>query len=205
MAERWRKKPKQDRSKATVDALLEAAAQLLVEEGGARVTTNRIAERAGVSVGSLYQYFPNKDALLKALGQQFLDDQLESLRTRLEATLAEEGSLSEQVRAIVSALLETRRLNPDLSRALIQQAPAYAQEPLRQLHEQATSFVELALTVRSADVRPERAAIAAHIIVHAMHGVIMATVLDHQSLLDDEEFVDECVELVLRYLDKPAP
>ena len=59
-----RKLPRQDRSRATVDAILEAAARVLVKEGFERTTTNRVAEAAGVSVGSLYQYFPNKEAIL---------------------------------------------------------------------------------------------------------------------------------------------
>ncbi len=55
-----RKLPKQDRARATVDYLVKATAQILAEDGTDRLSTNRIAERAGVSVGSLYQYFPNK-------------------------------------------------------------------------------------------------------------------------------------------------
>jgi AcrR family transcriptional regulator len=62
-----RKTPRQARSLATVGIILDAAALVLVEEGYDRATTNRIAERAGVSIGSLYQYFPNRDALLGAL------------------------------------------------------------------------------------------------------------------------------------------
>ena len=59
-----RKRPKQARSTELVAAILEAAAQVLAEEGASRFTTARVAERAGVSVGSLYQYFPNKAAIL---------------------------------------------------------------------------------------------------------------------------------------------
>lgn len=64
-----RKHPTQGRSRETVRAILEGAAQVLEREGYAAATTDRIAERAGVSVGSLYQYFPNKDAILLALGR----------------------------------------------------------------------------------------------------------------------------------------
>jgi AcrR family transcriptional regulator len=62
-----RKSPRQRRSQATVAAIVEAAARILAESGGRGLTTNRIAARAGVSVGSLYQYFPNKHAVLRAL------------------------------------------------------------------------------------------------------------------------------------------
>src|SRR4051794_7785660 len=69
-----RRRPSQERSRETVDAIVEAAARVFEGHGYAAGTTNRIAERAGVSVGSLYQYFPNKDAILVALMRRHLDD-----------------------------------------------------------------------------------------------------------------------------------
>jgi AcrR family transcriptional regulator len=70
MTTRGRKTPRQARSRATVGVLLDATALLLIEDGDARATTNRIAERAGVSIGSLYQYFPNREALVTALAHR---------------------------------------------------------------------------------------------------------------------------------------
>ena len=64
-----RKRPLQERSRSTVDVVLEAAAQVLERDGYTATTTDLIAERAGVSIGTLYQYFPNKDAILLALAQ----------------------------------------------------------------------------------------------------------------------------------------
>jgi len=92
-----RKKPRQQRSRATWDAILEAAAQLFGERGYTGTTTNKVAERAGVSIGSLYQYFPNKEALLLALSERHMEEsgtalsavfqQLEQERPDLETTL----------------------------------------------------------------------------------------------------------------------
>src|SRR5260370_3189 len=62
-----RKLASQERSRSTVDALLEATARILVKEGYDQASTNRIAEVAGVSIGSLYQYFPSKEALIAAV------------------------------------------------------------------------------------------------------------------------------------------
>ena len=69
-----RKEPKQARSRETVDVILEAAAQVFERHGYAETTTDQVAERAGVSVGSVYQYFPSKDALLAALVKRFAAD-----------------------------------------------------------------------------------------------------------------------------------
>ncbi|TMZ52891.1 TetR/AcrR family transcriptional regulator, partial [Klebsiella pneumoniae] len=74
-----RKTPRQQRSRETVAAILEAAAQLFQRHGYTATTTNKIAERAGVSIGSLYQYFPNKEALLAALAQEHLETATASL------------------------------------------------------------------------------------------------------------------------------
>src|SRR5881394_3122602 len=68
-----RKLPRQERARATIDALLTATAHVLVKEGFDRASTNRIAEAAGVSVGSLYQYFPSKEALVAALVERHTD------------------------------------------------------------------------------------------------------------------------------------
>src|SRR6185369_17163863 len=69
-----RKRPRQDRSRATVDSILEATARVLVKRGFDGLTTNLVAETAGVSVGSLYQYFPNKEALVSALIEKHVED-----------------------------------------------------------------------------------------------------------------------------------
>ena len=68
-----RKKPVQERSGQTVDAIFEATIQVLLREGAKRLTTTRVAERAGVSVGTLYQYYPNKEALLYAMLEKHLE------------------------------------------------------------------------------------------------------------------------------------
>jgi AcrR family transcriptional regulator len=79
-----RKLPKQSRSGATFEAVLEAAAQIFERRGYAAGTTNRIAERAGVSIGSLYQYFPNKDAILVALVHRHLAEGTAALGPHIE-------------------------------------------------------------------------------------------------------------------------
>ena len=68
-----RKMPRQARASATLEAILEATIQVLLATGTARLTTTRVAERAGVSVGTMYQYFPNKQALLYAVTGRYLD------------------------------------------------------------------------------------------------------------------------------------
>src|SRR5678816_1725296 len=87
-----RREPRQQRSRQTVDAVLDAVSLVLKRHGPDAVTTNRITETAGVSIGSLYQYFPDKQAIYSALHQRHVDE----VRRVIDGTLAEHASASLQ-------------------------------------------------------------------------------------------------------------
>ncbi|MBS0472064.1 MAG: helix-turn-helix transcriptional regulator [Proteobacteria bacterium] len=84
---RQRRKPRQARARATHDSILEAALQLIARNGADALNTNAIAERAGVSIGTLYQYFPDKDAILLAAARRALDDRSSPGRSLFEALI----------------------------------------------------------------------------------------------------------------------
>lgn len=98
-----RKLPRQRRAEATVEAILEAAAQLVAQRGLAGFNTNAVAERAGVSIGSLYQYFPNKDAIMAALIARQHDRQVQGLLEVL--SVPPQGMLEDRVRVLVRAAM----------------------------------------------------------------------------------------------------
>jgi AcrR family transcriptional regulator len=116
-----RKFPKQARARATIDAIIEASVQLLLDRGYDRFTTARVAERAGVSVGSLYQYFPNKAALMAAV----IDTSCAAFIAELDRALAGRPriTLGECIGAIVEVILESHHLAPDLHKVVIDIAP----------------------------------------------------------------------------------
>ncbi|MGM0557903.1 MAG: TetR/AcrR family transcriptional regulator [Myxococcota bacterium] len=106
-----RKEPSQDRSRATFDAIVEAVARILAEEGPDALNTNRIAEVAGVSIGSLYQYFPNKESIVAQLIDIELERDIAQMEEQLEA--ASEAPLPELLRMMISGFIErTRRVQP---------------------------------------------------------------------------------------------
>ncbi|NYF91912.1 TetR/AcrR family transcriptional regulator [Tunturiibacter empetritectus] len=111
-----RKSPVQARSAASVDAILEATIQVLLSVGKERLTTTKVAMRAGVSVGTLYQYFPNKSALLQAALLQHLN----GVSTALEQVCREQKGkpLKEMVAAVINAFLEAKMMDPKTSVAL---------------------------------------------------------------------------------------
>lgn len=111
-----RKMPTQTRSQVTVDAIFEATIQVLSQSGATTLTTNHIAERAGVSVGTLYQYFPGKEALLYALVGQHLERASEAVE--LACKTHRGMPLNACSDAFVNAYLDAKTKNPETSRAL---------------------------------------------------------------------------------------
>lgn len=111
-----RKTPVQARSTASVSAILEATIQVLLEVGKERLTTTRVAARAGVSVGTLYQYFPNKSALLQAVLRRHFSE----LTDAIDAVCREQRgtSLSQMATALVTAFLEAKMRDVNTSAAL---------------------------------------------------------------------------------------
>jgi AcrR family transcriptional regulator len=111
-----RKTPVQTRSTATVEAIFEAAIQVLLREGPERLTTTRVADRAGVSVGTLYQYYPNKQALLFAV----LERHLTSVFDAVEGACEEHHHqpLEVMAAALVEAFVEAKMKRKDVSMAL---------------------------------------------------------------------------------------
>ena len=101
-----RKSPRQRRSQETVERILDAAARMFDERGYRGTTTNHVAELAGVSIGSLYQYFPNKDALLVALAERHLDAVAVGFADRLTSLRAEAPPVAEVVRSLVGLTAE---------------------------------------------------------------------------------------------------
>lgn len=112
-----RKLPKQGRARATCDAILEAAAHIIARSGLAAFNTNAVAARAGVSIGSLYQYFPNKDALMVALIQRQQQGQLDTLMAAA-ATIDPAADLQTVVRALVRAAMQHHRTDDLLATAI---------------------------------------------------------------------------------------
>jgi AcrR family transcriptional regulator len=111
-----RKRPVQARAVSTVDAISEATIQVLLGGGVDRLTTTRVAERAGVSVGSLYQYYPNKQSLLSAV----LAAHLDRVASALEAACvqARNRPLAEMIRTVVEAFVDSKLERADISLAL---------------------------------------------------------------------------------------
>ncbi len=196
-----RRAPSQDRAHATVGVILEAAAQIFSELGYAAGTTNRIAERAGVSVGSFYQYFPNKDAVLVALVERHVAAGTRSVESLLDAAAVAPDDLESLLRAFVSAMVALHSQEPDLHRVLFEEAPHPPE-----LHECVLQTEErlahswLSILQQLGDARVRDADTAAHLIVQLTEALTHRFVLHGLHDLSTDVFVEEVVTLLKRYL-----
>lgn len=198
-----RKMPKQQRSKATVAAIIEATTQLLVEEGFHHLSTNRIAEVAGVSVGSLYQYFPNKEAVVSAVVDEFADRQFEILATEL-ADFDLDADIDTAVFGLIRSMLEAKKQEPELSKVLFEELPPVGQtDVLKDWTQRAVEIVKVTLAMRADEIRPVNLDLAAFVLVTACHGIVHTTVVDRPQLLESNELAEETAQLILRYIKAP--
>ncbi|MDH7803028.1 AcrR family transcriptional regulator [Rhizobium sp. AN70] len=116
-----RKEPRQERSKATVDAVIHAAARILSDHGWAGFTTNRVAETAGVSIGSLYQYFPDKISIVEAVRHRHLEDCLTVMKRMAE----QRNALPQFVEELVTGMIAVHSIHPGLHKVLLDDAPSH--------------------------------------------------------------------------------
>jgi AcrR family transcriptional regulator len=194
-----RKRPRQDRAKATVDSILEATARVLVKLGFDGLTTNAVAAAAGVSIGSLYQYFPNKEALVSAL----LEQHIEQMNTVVLAELTRVAKLplAEAARCVVELTIKAHAVDPALHQVMTEQVPRVGKlAKLRDLDELCHRMVAGLLAARRHEVAIRDPDMAAFIIVSAIESVIHRAALLYPQRLRDPRLVDETTLLVTRYL-----
>ncbi|MDP7735235.1 TetR/AcrR family transcriptional regulator [Mycobacterium paragordonae] len=201
---RQRKQPKQGRATETRQRILDAAAQVFAEHGYVAGTTNRIAEEAGLSIGSLYQYFPNKDAVLRALMDAHVDAGSTLLGERLAGGLP--PRLDDTLRLFVRAAIDNHRDNPRLHRVLFEEAPR-APAFLARMRELEQFGVDVAarLLEQHPDVRTGR--MTAHVVVATIDSLVhrLVTSPDGSDFQDVFRVVeDEIVLLLMGYLRQPG-
>jgi len=148
-----RKSPSQERSRRTVDRILDAATRIFHEQGYTGATTNDIADEADISVGSLYQYFPNKDALLVALTQRHIATTTTDL-TNLLLDLPRDSDIETTFRTVVDFLVSQHDLD-DLHLLVMHQAPRTHDINLALEHAK-SHLVELTSQILSNEITDSR-------------------------------------------------
>ncbi|MBA3819903.1 MAG: TetR family transcriptional regulator [Deltaproteobacteria bacterium] len=198
-----RKRPRQERSKATVDTLLEATARVLVKQGFDGLTTNAVAEAAGVSIGSLYQYYPNKEALVAALIEQHLDEMNAAIFSEL--TRVALLPMTQAIRAVIELTIRAHTIEPELHRVLTEQVPRVGRMArLREADGICRRMVAGVLAARKDELAIADPDTAAFVIVASIEAITHRAALFAPERLRDPRLIDEAVALVTRYLGVAA-
>jgi len=193
-----RKQPRQARAELTRQRILAAAAHVFGEYGYAAGTTNRIAEQARISIGSLYQYYPNKDAILVELVTRHLDAGVAVTRDRQGEEQPE--SLEGIIRGFVRAVIENHLDDPQLLHVMFEQGPR-SPELLERVavHERERVAYTQELLERHPEVRVEDTYVAARLTVSAVELLIHQLIAAPDSI-DTTRLENELVAMLIRYL-----
>jgi AcrR family transcriptional regulator len=196
-----RKEASQERSRATVDALIDATARILVREGFDQASTNRIAEVAGVSVGSLYQYFPGKEALVAAVIERHQQEIMQLVRGELAQVASQ--PIERGVRTLVAAAVKAHRLDPKLHRVLAEQIPRVGKlEKVETFNAGNYALFRAYIESHRREIRTADLELAAFVCVTSIEALTHTAVLHHDVVSDKatEALVDEATRLVVGYL-----
>jgi AcrR family transcriptional regulator len=191
-----RKDAKQARAKATIEAILVATAHILVRDGYDRLTTNHVAREAGASIGSIYQYFPSKDALVAALVDRHLDRMMTVIAGELAASMDE--PVGQAVERLVGALMRAHQVEPELYRAVLEQVPRVGR--LERIREIDRTFEALLAAGFEARVAVKDARLAAFLIVQAAKGVAMAAMVERPEDVKNGRVGRELSRMIRGYL-----
>jgi len=191
-----RKAPRQQRSRATVDVIVEAAARVLGRRGWARFTTNEIAAVAGVSVGSLYQYFPNKLAIAEAIRQRHLDEVLRVLSAADEQS--ETLALEQRVGRFIDGVIAAHSIDQALHHVLVDEVPLGARSSYVAFEAEYQRRYRGLLAAADERSDDDGAVMAARMLSSAVEGVVHSAA--GRNELGSAALRTELVRLILAYL-----
>lgn len=188
---------------ATVETILQASARVLVEKGFAQMTTNAVAERAGVSVGSLYQYFPNKESLIVALHERHARQMVVSLDVILSNPLR--ADLGVEVARLVRAAVAAHQDDPALHRLLEEERACFERSGERaavgsSIHRRTQSL----LARHDLQVCHSDHALAAWVVMRMTESMVHSAVLYPSAVLDIAQVERTIVRAIVAYLTQPG-
>lgn len=194
-----RKQPKQARSQAMVEAILAATARILVGRGYARTNTNLVAEEAGISVGSLYQYFPNKEALIVALHDRHEAQIQNVIETVLTGLRLKHPPLRQAMQGLIGAWIEAHQVAPELHRILEAECAFFA------LDARASDLAEQRIVAGIQSLleayRIEPLALKTYLVTKTIESLVHAAVIEPPAGFSVEALAEGLLAMVMAYLE----
>lgn len=194
-----RKTPSQERAKVTLEAILEAAAYILVKDGWEKFTTNRVAERAGVNIASLYQYFPNKESIVAEMQRRHIDKGWAASPDMI-AQLRSQSNLRAALKILIDGSIAEHRINPKLHKVFAEELPRSS----RRVHGEKDKNViaRLAEVLDPYRIQAPDLNIALFLFRVVGHAAIHEAACERPDLLENPLFAEELVTLIERYLTR---
>lgn len=192
-----RKTPAQERARATVEAIVEAGAYILVKHGWEKFTTNRVAERAGVNIASLYQYFPNKESIVAELQRRHIEKGRAAYPDKI-TQLRSQPNLRAALKILIDGAVAEHRINPRLHKVFAEELPRASRlvhgERDKQLNERLANILEpYAIDVPDLDIALFLFRVIGHAAIHEAAS-------ERPDLLENPLFTEELITLIERYL-----
>lgn len=196
-----RKRPNSQRAQATVEAILQATAELIESSGYANLTTNHVAQRAGISIGSLYQYFPNKESICRALAERHF----KLISERYSHNLGDLTGLpiEAQVQRSVHSAFQFARNTPEFSARFYAELPSFGGlDPLQASRQADTAALAAGLNILPIAMRPKNPEMVASIVVVAVGQLIGEAAIHHPEWLIDPAYEEQVCELITGYYQR---
>ena len=196
-----RKSASQERSRLMVETLLDATARVLTQEGYDRASTNRIAAVAGVSVGSLYQYFPNKEALAAALISRHVREMMDLIRQAISDQAS--NDLERSMRRLIRAMIDAHRVDPALHRVFDEQIPRMGSlVDIESVEREGFALIRGYLERHRDEIRVRDLDMATSICMTTVEALTHEIITRREDPTDGwiEDFVEEVTRLIVGYL-----
>jgi AcrR family transcriptional regulator len=197
-----RKMPKQERSRVTVEAILQATTHILTEKGYDQTNTNLIAELAGVSIGSLYQYFPNKESLMVAIMEQHSQEIAALVQSKLNHLFDDPPEIA--IPELVKAVVAVHGINPRLHQVLSEEIPRSERLKMHQTDDRIAKLLQEYLKRWRDRLQPQNIEMTVFILSRTVESLCHSAVIEHPQLVSDSKFEQEVSDLMLSYLIKKS-
>lgn len=194
-----RKQPKQSRSQETVDIILKASTHIIEQFGLENMSTNKIAEKAGVSIGSLYQYFPNKEAIMAKLMDKYTERQLKLVEKALAKN--EPQNLKEAIQVIIEVILKSKSHQLQLTKVIAENFSKLGRvEHIQEMYQSFVKIFKIAIVPYQDEVRDGNLDIMLLNCIQSTMAISVSVLYSSEYSVKDKIIREELVELIYRYL-----
>jgi AcrR family transcriptional regulator len=192
-----RKTPSQERARSTVEAILQAGAYILIRDGWEKFTTNSVAERAGVNIASLYQYFPNKESIVAELQRRHIEKG-RAAYPDMAVQLRSQPNLRAALKILIDGAIAEHQINPELHKVFSEELPRASRRVHGDRDQQL--MVRLANILEPYAIQVPDLDIALFLFRVIGHAAIHEAASERPDLLSNPLFAEELVTLIERYL-----